>query len=188
MGIKEFQWLPHLENSIPESAKGYSMSFYAIALEGWRRGLSLKFINDNRSKAKILFELSSEKRAHQFVVSRGSLITKDAMRICRNKIETKEYLEMSHVATPKGKLFKKNKKKETIIKFAEKNGYPLVIKPSDGTGGRGVIAGIKNKHEFIEALNYIQEKLGYKEIIVEDYFEGEDYRVYVIDHEVVGII
>src|SRR5690625_2714252 len=188
MEKKEFKWLPHLENSIPESAKGYSMSFYAIALEGWRRGLTLKFINENRRTSELLFELASEKNAYKFVVSRGELITDEALRICRNKFETKEYLQKENVPTPNGKLFEKDTPDDEIITFAEENGYPLVIKQSDGTGGKGVIAGIQNKDDFIAALKYVRNDLKYKTVIVEDYFEGEDYRVYVINNEVVGII
>src|SRR5690625_2559867 len=132
---KEFQWLPHLENSIPKSAKGYSMSFYAIALEGWRRGLTLKFINENRRRSELLFELASEQNKYKFVVSRGELITSQAIRICRNKFETKEYLQKNNVPTPKGKIFDKDVDDQEIITYANKTAYPLVIKPSDGTGG-----------------------------------------------------
>src|SRR5690625_776905 len=185
---KEFQWLPHLENSIPLSAKGYTMSFYSIALEGWRRGLKLKFINENRRRSELLFELESDKNKYKFVVSRGELITSEAQLICRNKIETKEYLLKNNVSTPKGQKFEKDTDDKDIISFANKTGYPLVIKPSDGTGGRGVIAGIEDEAAFIEALKYIREDLRYKEVIVENYFQGDDFRVYVIDKEVVGII
>lgn len=188
MEQKEFKWLPHLENSIPESAKGYSMSLYAIALEGWRRGLNLKFINENRRKSELLFELASDNKKYKFVVSRGELITSEAIRICRNKFETKKYLQNNNVPTPKGKLFEKDTDDKKIVNYANEIGYPLVIKPSDGTGGKGVIAGIKNEEEFVEALSYVRDDLGFKTVIVEDYFKGEDYRVYVIDNEVVGII
>lgn len=188
MDKKEYQWLPHLENSIPESAKGYSMSLYSIALEGWRRGLTLKFINENRRRSELLFELASDEKKYKFVVSRGELITKEALRICRNKFETKEFLQKSNVTTPKGKIFKSETDNKDIISYANEVGYPLVIKPSDGTGGNGVIAGIENEKDFVEALIYVREDLGFKTVIVEDYFKGEDYRVYVIDNEVVGII
>lgn len=188
MENKEFQWLSHLENSIPESAKGYSMSFYAIALEGWRRGLSLKFINANRKQSELLFELSSDKNTYKFVVSRGELITREAMRICKNKFETKEYLLRNKISTPQGRLFEKNAEDEKIVAYAEQVGYPLVIKPSDGTGSNGVIAGIKNKTSFKKSLKYIRENLGFKKVIVEEHFQGDDLRVFVIDNKVAGVI
>lgn len=179
--------LPHLEKSIPECARGYTSSFYSIALEGWRRGLTLKFINENRRKSEILYELSSREKSHKFIVSRGDLTDVDTMRICRNKDETKEYLIKSKVPTPEGDRFTRDIPNEDIINYANKKGYPLVIKPVDGTGGKGVIAGIKTEDSFKKSLSYVRDKLGYRDVIVEDYFEGEDYRVYVVDKEVIAI-
>jgi D-alanine-D-alanine ligase-like ATP-grasp enzyme/acylphosphatase len=184
---KDFVWLPHLENSIPDSAKGYSMSFYAIALEGWRRGLTLKFINKNRRPSELLYEISSNDKSYKFVVSKGELISDEAIRICRNKFEAKRYLQDAKVPTPNGKEFRSSTLDSEIIAFTKINGYPLVVKPSDGTGGKGVIAGIENEQELINALNYVRGDLGFKNVIVEDYFKGEDYRVYVIGDQVAAI-
>src|SRR5690625_3353834 len=187
MSTNEYKWLPHLENSIPESARGYTTSLYSIALEGWRRGLNLKFIKTKRNKSNTVFELSDGDITHRFVASRGDLITEEAFKICKNTAETKKYLIKKNVPTPEGKEFDKNTPDAQIIKYANKRGYPLVIKPIDGTGGKGVIAGIQDQREFEKSLTYVRNHLGYKSILVEDYFEGEDYRVYVIGDEVVAV-
>lgn len=181
------QWLPHLIDSIPDSAKGYTISSYSIALEGWRRGLTLKFINENRTKSEMVYELSSDKNSHVFVVSRGDLITSEAMRICRNKDETKKYLQNAKVPTPNGKKFSNEIPDLELIKYANKKGFPLVLKPVNGTGGKGVIAGIKGESELKDALRYVRNGLGYQKVILEEYFEGEDYRVYVVENEVVAV-
>lgn len=186
MESRNYKWLPHLENSIPDSAYGYTASLYTIALEGWRRGLDLKFIKTNRSKSNTVFELSDGKVTHQFVSSRGDLVTSKALRICRNKSLTKEYLLKSNIPTPKGRDFSKDIPNSEIIDYAKKQGYPLVVKPLDGTGGKGVIANIENEAELKDALSYVREELGYLHVIVEEYFEGEDYRIYVIENEVVA--
>lgn len=182
------KWLPHLETSIPEEARGYTVSMYSIALEGWRRGLTLKFINENRRKSEIRYSLASEEREHKFVVSRGDFTPAKTLKICRHKHLTKEYLLKANVPTPDGKLFDKNTPNEEIVSYANSLGYPLVIKPSDGTGGRGVIANIKNESEFKNALSYVRVDLKYPEVIVEKFFEGTDHRLYVVDNKVVGAI
>lgn len=187
MGNNSYYWLPHLVNLIPDSAKGYVISGYSIALEGWRRGLTLKFINENRRKSEFYFQLSNKNKSHLFTVSRGDLITPEAMEICRNKFETKKYLQKNKVPTPNGKLFSESSSNNEIVEYAKKIGFPLVIKPFDGTGGKGVIAGITSSAQLIKALTYVRETLGYKKIIVEEYFEGEDYRVYVVGDEAVAI-
>jgi len=186
MSSKEYKWLPHLENSMPNSAHGYTATLYSIALEGWRRGLSLRFIRTNRSKSNTVFELSNKEKTHRFVSSRGDLVTRKALKTCKNKALTKVYLEKNNIPTPKGRDFSEETPDNEIINYAEKIGYPLVIKPLDGTGGHGVIAGITNKQNFTDSLNFVRHELDYKHIIVEEHFEGDDYRVYVVGDEVVA--
>lgn len=186
--MKVKNWLSHLETSIPEEARGYTVSMYSIALEGWRRGLKLKFINENRRKSEIRYSLASKDREHRFVVSRGDLTSVSTMKICRDKHTTKEYLLKAGVPTPEGRIFKKEVLDEEIISYAKTLDYPLVIKPSDGTGGAGVIANIKDETEFKNALSYVRYDLDYSEIIVEKFFKGVDHRVYVVGDKVVGAI
>src|SRR5699024_1902368 len=76
---------------------------------------------------------------------------------------------------------------DEIIQFANTQGYPLVIKPVDGTGGRGVIANIRNEEEFKRSLHYVRYELGFEHIIVEDYFRSEDYRIYVVREKAVAV-
>src|SRR5699024_5613674 len=109
-----------------------------------------------------------------------------AINICKNKEVTKKYLLKGGVNTPKGNVFDKEIRNEEIVSYANKLGYPVVLKPSNASGGRGVIANIANETEFIEALEYVRDALGFSKVIVEQYIEGQDYRLYVIGNEVVG--
>lgn len=183
-----YEWLPHLEKSIPEEAFGYTVSMYSVALEGWRRGLTLKFINNNRRKSEIDYSLTYKGVEKRFLVTMGEGVTESAIKICRDKHLAKEYLVKSGVPTPVGDYFKKGTTDAEIIAYANDLGYPLVIKPVKGTGGRGVIANIKNEKEFREALDYVKYDLKYSELIVEKFFAGEDYRVYVMEDKVLAIL
>ncbi|MFC4025029.1 acylphosphatase [Oceanobacillus longus] len=180
------EWLPHIENSIPEEARGYSVSMYSIALEGWRRGLTLKFINKNRRKSELYYSLSNQEKEHIFTVSRGDKISQEAMRICKNKHLTKEYLIKAGVPTPEGELFEKNVTADEMLNYAKKLGYPVVVKPLDGTGGTGVIANIRSDKEFKEALSFVRDDLKFTKVIVEKHYEGRGYRVFAIGDKVVG--
>src|SRR5690625_2050587 len=186
VSANEKEWIPFLEESIPIEAHGYKVSSYAVALEGWRRGLTLKYYNIDRNPLKIKYSLSNQEKKHIFAGSRGDLVTKSAIKICINKYLTKKYLVESDVPTHEGERFKEDTQDSEIIDYANTLGYPLVIKPVTGSGGDGVIAGIKNEVEFKEALIYVRKELKYKQIIVERFFAGSDYRVYVIGNEVVG--
>lgn len=183
------KWLPHLKDSVPKEAFGYTVSWYSIALEGWRRGLTLKFrnvFNKTKKRYEIQYTLSSQNKEHKFNITRGDLVPKEAVTICVNKELTKEYLDKAGVPVPKGEIFGEHHKDEEIVAYAKQLGFPLVIKPSNGTGGNGVIANIKTEEEFIEALQYVKYDLKFTSIIVETFAPGEDWRVYVVGDKVIG--
>lgn len=183
------RYLPQLKDALPKHAHGYMSSGYSIALEGWRRGLDLKIrVTYFRNKSKVIeYVLSNKEKSHYFQITRGDLVSKEAVRICINKDLTKKYLIEAGVETPQGEVFGKNASNEEIMKYAEQLGYPLVLKPTDGTGGAGVIANIKNDEEMQQALHYVRVQLKNENVIVEKYFQGEDHRLYVVGDKVVGV-
>ncbi len=105
---------------------------YSIALEGWRRGLELKFYNRNRKKPHIDYSLRYKDNIHYFSVTRSKVVPKKAIKICINKNLTKNYLKKAGVPTPEGENFDEQHTEEEIISYANELGYPLVLKPSDG--------------------------------------------------------
>src|SRR5690625_871912 len=72
-----------------------------------------------------------------------------------------------------------------MLKYAEQIGYPVVAKPTLGSLGKGVTTNIQSEAELIKAIEHVKD-IGYENIIIEEYFEGEDYRIYVVDGEVVA--
>lgn len=182
------EWLPHLENSVPETVSGDRLSIYAIALEGWRRGLTVKFYNVKyRKKAIVRYSLSDGEKEVKFAYSTGPDVTKEAKRICGNKVLTKEYLEKANVPVPQGKKFSENTSNNEIIKYVSENiNYPVVVKPSSGKMGRGVIANISDETELKNALNVVRNEFGYKSVIIEEFIPGEEYRIYVIDGKAIA--
>ena len=68
---------------------------------------------------------------------------------------------------------------------AERIGYPLVVKPRFGNQGKGVFVNLRNEKELINAYNTILKD--YKDIMMEKYVVGKDFRVCVVDYEVVAV-
>lgn len=73
---------------------------------------------------------------------------------------------------------------EEVFEMAERVGFPLVIKPLDGNQGRGVLTNIKNREELFGILHCIENQES--EMIVERYYEGHDYRLLVVDGELIA--
>lgn len=102
--------------------------------------------------------------------------------IASDKVLTKKLLEMQFLPVAKGG--KVNSQLELLIE-AESIGYPVVLKPQYGYQGKGVFLNIENEKQLIDAYNNVKSK--YKDVMVEQFVVGHDYRVCVVDGEVVAV-
>lgn len=181
-------WLPHLENSVTNSASITGVSLYTIALEGWRRGLKLKFFSDSidGDRKKIKYTLEDGIHKYTFDDSSGNLNSEEAVNICGDKGITNKYLQQNNVPIPLGKHFDESHTLEEMLNYAKKLNYPLVVKPVDGLGGTGVFVNIKEEKELINAIQHLQNKLKFKRIIIQEFIKGEEIRIYVLNHKVIA--
>lgn len=193
------EWLPHLSDEIVSDAHGNLLDAYAVSLEGWRRGLKLRWhVKDSEKFKEIttwfvnkpgqLFSLSSKEKTHYFFRTRGDKVTNEAVAIGKDKERTKKKLLEAGVPVPKGSQFSEDTPNETIIEYAAKIGYPVVLKPTDGSFGRGVVSNITSSGELQYSLQYVREDLGYSDVILERYIPGKEYRLYVVGEKLVGAI
>ncbi|WP_339226571.1 acylphosphatase [Oceanobacillus sp. FSL K6-2867] len=191
------EWLSHLSNEIVSDAHGNLLDAYVVALEGWRRGLTLRWHVKDSEKFKEmrtwfvdkpgqLFSLSLKDRTHYFFRTRGDKVTNEAVDIGRDKEKTKQALLKNGVTVPEGKQFTEEASNEEIVDYATHLGFPVVLKPTDGSFGRGVISNITSSGEFEHSLEYVRSNLGYQDVIVEQYIPGKEYRMYVVGNEVFG--
>ncbi|WP_019378059.1 acylphosphatase [Virgibacillus halodenitrificans] len=189
--------LPQLPNEIVKNARKTRLDAFAVALEGWRRGLKLKWYTRDSEYFKDmiifgvnppgrLFSLSSETRTHYFFRTRGDKVTNRAVEIGSEKDDTKEWLEKAGVPVPLGKGFQEDATDEEIIEYSKTLAYPLVLKPTNASLGNGVITNINSDEQFKKAINYVRNDLGYPEVVVEQHVEGKEYRVYVIEDQVIA--
>lgn len=71
------------------------------------------------------------------------------------------------------------------LKICEEIGFPVAIKPLDGSQGRGVTVGIEDEKTAILAFN-IASRIN-KRVLVEKYIQGKDYRILVVNKKVVAV-
>lgn len=158
-------------------------SSYYIALAAWRRGLNVTFIkniNNYRitSPEKSLFFCNSA-----VMSGRNGLLT---YHICKDKNKTKQLLQKNKIKIPAGKLFEHSSVKSEIISYAERLGYPVVLKSNNESGGANVFPHLKNKSQVNRALESVKANRDDFKILVEKHIEGEDYRVFVLGEEVIA--
>ena len=184
-----YQWLPHLEGAVPKAGQGKRISTYTVALEGWRRGIRLRFYRefDEEMKLKVRYSLKHNDKEHHFALSKGDLVTDEAFDICDDKDLTKKYLAEAGVPTPLGRKFPEASSNEEILAYGNELGYPLVLKPVSANGGKGVFANVREEQVLKEAIEYVRDELGYKEVIIETHIPGEkEFRVIVLGEIVLG--
>lgn len=187
-----------LTKKMIKGVKGFNLDAYVMALEGWRRGLTLTWYYDPTKVTDLkligynplgkTFSLYSEEenKTHYFYRSRGDKVANDAVDIVQNKYVTKTYLKKSGVPTPKSVMFNKSIPDETVLKEIQEMVYPLVVKPVFGSLGKGVFTNINDEAELLHAIDEIRKNDEYDEILVERYIEGDEYRIYVVNDEVVA--
>lgn len=189
--------LPHLTNEIVRGARKTKLCSYAVAVEGWRRGLKLKWYTIDSGKFDDmvtfgvnppgrLFSLESDERIHYFFRTRGDKVSNQAVEIGSDKEETKYWMNRAGVPVPSGGKFTNDDPDEAIVEFSNQLTYPLVLKPTDGSLGLGVVTNIKTEEQLRKAINYVRHQLAYENIMVERYVPGEEYRVYVVDGKVIA--
>jgi len=184
--------LPHLAGAIPEGVVNHHFSYYTVALEGWRRGLNLTFHNTDRGGRKPSishqYTLSDGNVSYKFVCARSSYISKETINIAEDKTLAYEYMRKNGVPIPETKTFIYNQLDiEEICDFGETLGYPLVAKPTNRGGGKGVHTNIANRNELREGLKDIRDNHKAEKVIVERYIENAiDYRFYVMEDRVLA--
>ena len=105
--------------------------------------------------------LNCVKLSHEF--NKGNFDTLEVANIIHNKWKFKDFCFANNISTPEGVYY--NSKTDI-----EKLSYPLVVKPTDLSGGRGVNI-VKNSKELQLSLTQAQNLSD--EIFLEEYIEGE---------------
>ncbi len=95
-------------------------------------------------------------------------------RIARDKLSTARMLRLVQIPVPEHALARDP---EHAVGLARSLGYPVVVKPADQDGGRGVCVGLRNDDAVRRGYAKASEFSG--RVLVEKHFDGNDYRVQV---------
>ncbi|MBE6050357.1 MAG: cyanophycin synthetase [Clostridium sp.] len=127
------------------------------------------------------YQIGYGKQGRVIEATIGAQTTCVAADIASDKELTKKLLINQSIPVAKGKVVENV---IDLIKTAEEIGYPLVLKPRYGSKGKGVSVNIKSKDELIKKYNNLKGK--FEDLILEKYYEGNDYRVCVVDYNIVA--
>ena len=185
-----------LTKQMIKGVRKFNLDAYLLALEGWRRGLTLTWYYDMPKEAALelvgfnpiakSFSLASREKKHFFYRSRGDMVSNQAVKVAGDKQLTKQFLNERNILTPQGRGFSREHSLEDILEYIKGLEFPIVIKPSLGSLGNGVFTNIYTYEEAKRAVDTIRNELDYEDILVEEHIEGKEYRVYKVGEEVVA--
>lgn len=156
---------------------------------------NLKYLMDKAESLGITFEILDTKpqiilakkdnRAISIYKSKLPLNSSGAAKISKDKNLTKIILAKTGINVPKGILVKELDGLEHVLSESALR-YPLVVKPNDEALGSGVTANLLDLEEVKKTVNGLGST-GRTEIVIEEYFEGEDHRFLVLDGKVLAV-
>ncbi len=140
-----------------------------------KRGIDVEVIDPEREIIK-----SSYKGHDEIICDRdSSIMPYNVSILAGDKGFTKKNLMENGISVPLGETFLA-KDIEFIKKAFKVLNCPVVIKPVFGSHGFDVHTNLKTCEEVEEAVNDIIRNRGdYTKIIIEEYYEGSEYRVFV---------
>jgi D-alanine-D-alanine ligase-like ATP-grasp enzyme len=123
------------------------------------------------------------------------LNTQGASELAKDKRYTAYFLNLMGYPTPKGhsfysdayaKMLGATHDTKAACRYAKTLGYPVIVKPNDKSMGFGVEK-VYTEKDLLTALHFIFEESRDNVAAIEEVIEGDDYRIVVLDKEVIAV-
>ena len=158
----------------------YGPTTQSLIDEAKRRGIPVMRLGEGS-----LVQLGHGRHQQRIRASISGLTSQLAVDAAGDKNFTKKVLGDSGIPVPKGVVVRSV---EDAVIEARRLRYPLVTKPLDGNHGRGVTIGIVDEEGlrfgFLEAQ---REAKGGRSVIIEQFFEGNDHRILIVNGKLVAV-
>jgi cyanophycin synthetase len=158
----------------------YGPTTQSIVDEADRRGIPALRLDPRRS----LVQLGHGKYQKRIWTALTSSTGDIAVDIARDKELTNQLLRRAGIPSPQGLPAATL---DEVLTAATRIGYPVVVKPLDGNHGRGVVTNIANEDALRLAFAIAAAESRDGTVLVERFISGKDYRILVIDDQVVAV-
>ena len=148
----------------------------SIVDEATKRGIPFARLNTNS-----YVQLGYGKYQKRIQASMTSDTSAIAVEIADEKARTKEILQEARLPVPKGQVVCFWDEVEDCI---DNISFPVVVKPEIGNHGRGISVNINDFGALEKA--YESAKEVFDTVIIEQYLEGNDYRILVVNGKLVA--
>lgn len=176
-----FDYTQELERVIKVAEKlAYGPSTGAIVQEAARRGIPVLRLDPRRSLVQLGHGMY-QRRIWATVTSETSNIAVD---VASNKELTNRLLHEVGIPVPRSVSVTTL---DEALRAARRVKYPVVVKPGDGNHGRGVFINLGDDDELREFFPLALRESRSGNVIVESFITGKDYRILVVNKEIVAV-
>jgi len=148
----------------------------AIVEEARRRGIPVRRLNNYS-----LVQLGLGRNLHRIQATLTDSTSAIGVEIAQDKDDTKRVLENIGLPVPKGDVARSL---EGALDVAEEIGYPVILKPVAANHGRGISGRIDDANAL--RASWQRSSAFGSRIVVEQFAEGRDHRVLVVNGRVVA--
>lgn len=121
--------------------------------------------------------------SHFFLAGCSDYNPPNVRHACRSKAQARKSFEQNNLPYAKGDIFINP---INAFKFAQKNNFPLVVKPNVGGFSRGAYFPIQNKTQLLKAT--LGVKKWWPMSVVEQYLLGKNYRLVITKFGVMSVL
>ncbi|MPQ43011.1 cyanophycin synthetase [Clostridium tarantellae] len=129
-----------------------------------------------------IYQIAYGKRGRRFNATIGHNTNGLGIDISCDKLLTKEILNLQCIPVAKGEKIYNTIQ---LLETANNIGYPVVIKPQYGNKGKNVFLNIENEKILLKSYKVLLENT--KDIIMEKFIKGNDFRVCVVNYKVIAV-
>jgi cyanophycin synthetase len=148
----------------------------AIVEEADRRGIPVRRLNSYS-----LVQLGLGKNLRRIQAAMSDYTSAIAVEIAQDKDDTRRVLGNIGLPVPAGDTAHSL---ERAVELAEEIGYPVILKPSDLSHGRGISGRLDDEAALRAAWEEATSHT--RRVVVERFVTGNDYRVLVVDGRVIA--
>lgn len=188
MEEKEPVWLPHLTENLITASHGWNLTSYLIALEGWKKGLELRWYSSQIGSGD--FSLTSDQKSLFF--TKSLTINENIGEFDPDPADvfsTRELLLQRGFSIPEQKrLILTNRDLDEIADHAVRIGFPVRVAlniPADDKSNQAIV---NNEHELNNFLATVNRTNLPTKLIIEKVCSSRNYRLFVLGDKVISAI
>ncbi|QUI23380.1 bifunctional glutamate--cysteine ligase GshA/glutathione synthetase GshB [Vallitalea pronyensis] len=159
------------------------LSTQILMLDAIKRGVTVKVLDRKENFIALSYNGNTEYIKQATKTSKDSYST---VLVMENKLVTKQVLKRAGIVVPTGAVY--DNIEEAKLDYDIFQGKAIVIKPNNTNFGIGITIFKEgcSREEYEMALTLAFDKD--ETVLIETFMEGKEYRVFVIDDEVVGVL